>query len=68
VQTEVADGVDIRRDILDPMEFALARIPDRPKPMDQALFAHRHEFRRGIFLRDARQRAVFRMRLPRLSG
>jgi acyl CoA:acetate/3-ketoacid CoA transferase len=32
----VADGVDIHRDILDQMEFASARIPDRPKPMDHA--------------------------------
>ena len=38
--TEVADEVDIRKDILDQMEFAPARILDRPKPMDQMLSAH----------------------------
>jgi propionate CoA-transferase len=40
VLTEVAKGVDVRRDILDQMEFAPARIIDRPKIMDEALFAH----------------------------
>jgi hypothetical protein len=40
VLTELADGVDIRKDILDQMEFAPARMLDRPKPMHQALSAH----------------------------
>ena len=39
VLTEVAKGVDVRRDILDQMEFAPARIVDQPKVMDDALFA-----------------------------
>jgi propionate CoA-transferase len=38
--TEVARGVDIRRDILEQMEFSPARIADKPKTMDDALFAH----------------------------
>ena len=38
VLTEVAAGVDVRKDILDQMEFAPARIVDRPKKMDDALF------------------------------
>ena len=37
--TEVAKGIDVRKDILDQMEFAPARIVDRPKTMDDALFA-----------------------------
>jgi propionate CoA-transferase len=40
VLTEVAKGVDVRKDILDQMEFAPARIVDQPKMMDDALFAH----------------------------
>jgi propionate CoA-transferase len=40
VLTEIARGVDVRKDILDQMEFAPARIVDRPKTMDDALFAH----------------------------
>jgi propionate CoA-transferase len=40
VLTEIAAGIDIRTDILDQMEFAPARIVDRPKTMDEALFAH----------------------------
>lgn len=39
VLTEIANGVDVRRDILERMEFAPARIVDRPKVMDEALFA-----------------------------
>ena len=39
VLTEIAKGVDVRRDILDQMEFAPARIVDQPKTMDEALFA-----------------------------
>jgi propionate CoA-transferase len=38
--TEVARGIDVRKDILDQMEFAPARIAERPKVMDGALFAH----------------------------
>jgi propionate CoA-transferase len=40
VLIEVARGVDVRRDILDQMEFSPARIVDKPKTMDEALFAH----------------------------
>jgi propionate CoA-transferase len=40
VLTEVAKGVDIRKHILEQMEFAPARIVDRPKTMDGALFSH----------------------------
>lgn len=40
VLTEIARGVDVRKDILDQMEFAPARIVDRPRTMDDALFAH----------------------------
>jgi propionate CoA-transferase len=40
VLTEIAKGVDMRRDILEQMEFAPARIVDQPKIMDAALFAH----------------------------
>jgi propionate CoA-transferase len=40
VLTEVAKGVEVRKDILDQMEFAPARIVDQPKMMDDALFAH----------------------------
>jgi propionate CoA-transferase len=40
VLTEIAKGVDVRRDILEQMEFAPARIVDRPRIMDDALFAH----------------------------
>jgi propionate CoA-transferase len=40
VLIEVAKGVDVRRDILDQMEFAPARVVDNPKTMDEALFAH----------------------------
>ena len=39
VLTEVAKGVDVRRDILEQMEFAPARIVDQPKAMDETLFA-----------------------------
>jgi propionate CoA-transferase len=39
VLTEVAKGIDVRRDILDQMEFAPARIVDTPQAMDDALFA-----------------------------
>jgi propionate CoA-transferase len=38
VLTEVAKGIDVRKDILDQMEFAPARIVDRVKTMDDALF------------------------------
>jgi propionate CoA-transferase len=37
--TEVARGVDVRRDILEQMEFPPAKISDRPKLMDESLFA-----------------------------
>jgi propionate CoA-transferase len=40
VLTEVAKGVDVRKDILGQMEFAPARIVDQPKMMDDALFTH----------------------------
>ena len=40
VLTEVAKGVDVRKHILEQMEFAPASIVDRPKTMDDALFAH----------------------------
>jgi propionate CoA-transferase len=40
VLTEVAKGVDVRKHILEQMEFAPARIADQPKTMDDALFAH----------------------------
>jgi propionate CoA-transferase len=40
VLIEVARGVDVRKDILDQMEFSPARIVDKPKTMDEALFAH----------------------------
>jgi propionate CoA-transferase len=40
VLTEVAKGVDVRKHILEQMEFAPARIVDRPKTMDDVLFAH----------------------------
>jgi propionate CoA-transferase len=39
VLTEVAKGVDVRKDILEQMEFAPAKIVDQPKAMDAALFA-----------------------------
>ena len=38
VLTEVANGIDVRKDILEQMEFAPARIVDQPKKMDDALF------------------------------
>ena len=38
VLTEVAKGIDIRKGILDQMEFSPARVADRPKTMDDALF------------------------------
>lgn len=41
VLTEVAKGVDVRRHILEQMEFAPARIVDRPKMMDDAIFARK---------------------------
>ena len=37
--TEVARGVDVRKDILEQMEFAPVSVSDRPKLMDEALFA-----------------------------
>ena len=40
VLTEVAKGVDVRRDILEQMEFAPVHVADKPKLMDDALFAH----------------------------
>jgi propionate CoA-transferase len=40
VLIEIAKGVDVRRDVLDQMEFAPARIVNQPKIMDAALFAH----------------------------
>jgi propionate CoA-transferase len=40
VLIEIAKGVDVRKDILEQMEFAPARIVDRPRIMDAALFAH----------------------------
>ena len=39
VLTEVAKGVDVRKDILEQMEFAPANVSDRPKLMDEVLFA-----------------------------
>jgi propionate CoA-transferase len=39
VLTEVAKGIDVKRDILEQMEFAPARIVDRLKTMDDAIFA-----------------------------
>ena len=39
VLTEVAKGVDVRKDILEQMEFAPVSVSDRPKLMDDALFA-----------------------------
>jgi propionate CoA-transferase len=38
VLTEIARGVDVRKDILEQMEFAPARVVDQPKEMDGALF------------------------------
>jgi propionate CoA-transferase len=38
VLTEIAKGVDVRKDILGQMEFAPARIVDQPRTMDDALF------------------------------
>jgi propionate CoA-transferase len=38
--TEVAKGVDVRKDILEQMEFSPASVSDRPKLMDEALFVH----------------------------
>jgi propionate CoA-transferase len=35
----VAKGIDVRRDILDQMEFAPARVTDRLQTMDDAIFA-----------------------------
>jgi propionate CoA-transferase len=40
VLTEVASGVDVRKDILEQMEFAPARILEKPKIMDDTLFVH----------------------------
>ena len=37
--TEVAKGVDVRKDILEQMEFPPANVSDRPKLMDDGLFA-----------------------------
>ncbi len=39
VLTEVANGIDVRRDILDQMNFAPARIAEPLAPMDAKLFA-----------------------------
>jgi propionate CoA-transferase len=36
--TEVAKGVDVRKDILEQMEFSPVSVSDRPKLMDEALF------------------------------
>jgi acyl CoA:acetate/3-ketoacid CoA transferase len=36
--TEIAKGVDVKRDILEQMEFGV-RVVDQPKVMDEALFA-----------------------------
>jgi propionate CoA-transferase len=38
VLTEVAKGIDVRKDILGQMEFAPARVVDQPKTMDDTLF------------------------------
>lgn len=38
VLTELAKGVDVRKQILEQMEFAPSRIVDQPKTMDDALF------------------------------
>jgi propionate CoA-transferase len=37
--TEVARGIDVRRDIMEQMEFPPARIATGPAVMDEALFA-----------------------------
>ncbi|MGL4260955.1 MAG: propionate CoA-transferase, partial [Afipia sp.] len=39
VLTEVAPGIDVRRDVLDQMEFAPAQIADQLREMDAAFFA-----------------------------
>ena len=39
VLTEVAKGIDVRRDVLDQMEFVPARVADRLKTMDETIFA-----------------------------
>jgi propionate CoA-transferase len=36
---EVADGIDVRRDVLEQMEFAPARIAEPLEKMDATLFA-----------------------------
>ena len=36
--TEIAKGVDVKKDILEQMEFGV-RVVDQPKVMDEALFA-----------------------------
>jgi propionate CoA-transferase len=40
VLKEVAKGVDVRRHIIEQMEFAPVHIADKPKLMDDELFAH----------------------------
>ncbi len=37
--TEVAKGIDVRKDILEQMEFSPINVSDRPKLMDETLFA-----------------------------
>jgi propionate CoA-transferase len=39
ILTEVAPGIDVRRDVLEQMEFAPLRIADQLKEMDAAFFA-----------------------------
>jgi propionate CoA-transferase len=40
VLTELARGVDLKRDVIEQMEFPPAHIAEPLKPMDDALFAH----------------------------
>jgi propionate CoA-transferase len=42
ILTEIAPGIDVRRDILDQMAFAPARIADSLKIMDEAVFRPLH--------------------------
>jgi propionate CoA-transferase len=39
ILTEVAPGIDVRRDVLGQMEFAPLQIADQLKEMDAAFFA-----------------------------
>jgi propionate CoA-transferase len=38
VLTEIANGVDVRKDVLEQMEFRPKRIAEQLKPMEAALF------------------------------